>query len=78
MNDEIIVTDDLDLLLDALPPRIRLAVRRQGIENLLEIVLDLGRLPEARYSDEAENLDQEPVTAEGSGVCGGTDRRLWR
>ena len=64
MNDEIIVTDDLDLLLDALPPRIRLAVRRQGIENLLEIVLDLGRLPEARYSDAAEDLDQEPVTAE--------------
>jgi stage III sporulation protein SpoIIIAA len=64
MNDEIIVTDDLDLLLDALPPRIRLAVRKQGIENLLEIVLDLGRLPEARYSDTAEDLDQEPVTAE--------------
>jgi len=64
MNDEIIVTDDLDLLLDALPPRIRLAVRRQGIDNLLEIVLDLGRLPEARYSDEADFLDEEPVTAE--------------
>ena len=64
MNDEIVVTDDLDLLLDALPPRIRLAVRRQGIENLLEIVLDLGRLPEARYAEEAEDLDQEPVTAE--------------
>ena len=64
MNDEIIVTDDLDLLLEALPPRIRLAVRRQGIENLLEIVLDLGRLPEARYSDTAEDLDQEPVSAE--------------
>jgi len=58
------VTDDLDLLLDALPPRIRLAVRKQGIENLLEIVLDLGRLPEARYADAAEDLDQEPVTAE--------------
>ena len=64
MNDEIIVTDDLDLLLDALPPRIRLAVRRQGIDNLLEIVLDLGRLPEARYSDEADFLDEESVTAE--------------
>ena len=64
MNDEIIVTDDLDLLLDALPPRIRMAVRRQGIDNLLEIVLDLGRLPEARYADSADYLDQEPVTAE--------------
>ena len=64
MSGEIVVTDDLDLLLDALPPRIRLAARRQGVENLLEIVLDLGRLPEARYADDVEELDQEPVTAE--------------
>jgi stage III sporulation protein SpoIIIAA len=45
-----IITDDLDLLLEALPPRISDALqseeRRTG---LLEVVMDLGRLPEARY-----------------------------
>src|SRR6185437_3232209 len=46
---EIIITDDLDLLLVALPPRIRAALGERGSVNLLEIVLDLGRLPEARY-----------------------------
>ena len=47
---EQIVTDDLDLLLEALPPSIRESlqtpIRRA---DLLEIVLDLGRLHEARY-----------------------------
>jgi stage III sporulation protein SpoIIIAA len=64
MNDEIVITDDLELLLDALPPRIRLALRREGLENLLEIVLDLGRMPEARYPGAAKDLGGEPVTAE--------------
>ena len=64
MNDEIVVTDDLELLLDALPPRIRLALQREGLANLLEIVLDLGRMPEARYPGSATDLSGEPVTAE--------------
>jgi len=48
--DQQIITDDLDLLLEALPPRIVDAL--QGEErrsDLLEVVMDLGRLPEARY-----------------------------
>src|SRR5260221_403899 len=61
---EVIVTDDLELLLVALPPRIRLAVQQRGVENLLEIVLDLGRPAEARYSDDAGDLGEEPVTAD--------------
>jgi stage III sporulation protein SpoIIIAA len=64
MNDEIVVTDDLELMLDALPPRIRLALQREGVENLLEIVLDLGRMPEARYPGAATELGGEPVSAE--------------
>src|SRR5579883_1665169 len=32
---EIVITDDLGLLLDTLPPRVRLAIQQQGIENLL-------------------------------------------
>ena len=63
MNDEIVVTDDLELLLDALPPRVRLALRREGLVNLLEIVLDLGRMPEARYPGSATDLGGELVSA---------------
>ena len=45
-----IVTDDLELLLEALPPRIQDQLQtRERREDLLEVVLDLGRLPEARY-----------------------------
>ena len=44
------ITDDLDLFIDALPPHISKALRQQEDNHeLLEIVLDLGRLPEARY-----------------------------
>lgn len=42
---------ELDLLLDTLPHNISDAVRVQGTDGLIEIVLDLGRSPEARYFD---------------------------
>jgi stage III sporulation protein SpoIIIAA len=62
MAAERILTDDLDLLLRVLPPGLRsgleAADRREG---LLEIVMDLGRLPEARYPGRAEELSREPV-----------------
>ncbi|MEO8540246.1 MAG: AAA family ATPase, partial [bacterium] len=60
---EQIVTDDLDLLLESLPPRIvdflREAERRV---DLLEVVMDLGRLPEARYPGREVVLSHEEVT----------------
>jgi stage III sporulation protein SpoIIIAA len=44
------VTDNLQQLLQVLPPEIRQAVEiDMDAEDLLEIVLDLGRQPEARY-----------------------------
>ncbi len=58
------MTDDLSLLMAALPPRVRVAIEQRGIDQLLEVVLDLGRLPEARYPDAAYDLGAEPVTAE--------------
>lgn len=57
---EIRVTDDLDLLLDVMPPALREALDERQ-EDLLEIVLDLGRTPEARYPDRVEDLSSEPV-----------------
>jgi stage III sporulation protein SpoIIIAA len=45
-----VVTDDLDALLDILPLHIREPLYQQpDYSELLEVVLDLGRLPEARF-----------------------------
>jgi stage III sporulation protein SpoIIIAA len=59
------ITDDLDALLQVLPPSVEQALRaaNQG-ENLLEIVLDLGRVPEARFVDHEVILSPKEVTAE--------------
>jgi stage III sporulation protein SpoIIIAA len=60
---EHIVTDDLDQLLEALPPRIGDALReRNGRDDLLEVVMDLGRLPEARYPGREVVLSHDEVT----------------
>jgi stage III sporulation protein SpoIIIAA/protein-tyrosine-phosphatase len=58
-------TDDLDLLLDVMPPRLRQAIEpRPDKGALIEIVLDLGRLPEVRHPDRGESLSEEAVTPE--------------
>jgi stage III sporulation protein SpoIIIAA len=45
-----VITDDLDALVDILPAHIRQPLRRQkDISELLEVILDLGRSPEARF-----------------------------
>jgi stage III sporulation protein SpoIIIAA len=57
------ITDDLDTLIDVLPLRICEAIRaRSNNYALLEIVLDLGRVPEARYPHEEAILSDEEVT----------------
>ncbi len=60
---EQIVTSNIDLLLDTLPPHIRHPVdidpRR---DDLVEIVLDLGRLPEARYRNSEEILSDMEIS----------------
>ena len=57
---------ELALLLDAVPPHIRDAARTVGDDTdlLLEIVLDLGRHPEARCTASTTELGTQPVTAE--------------
>ena len=45
-----IVSDDLDALLDVLPPHVREPLRDQAqLNELLEVVIDLGSPPEARF-----------------------------
>jgi stage III sporulation protein SpoIIIAA len=53
--------DDLDVLLAALPPEIVSAIHAlPDREQLIEVVMDLGRRPEARYPDsEVVLLDRE-------------------
>ena len=56
-------TDDLQLLLEVLPPHIRERVEsRRDLPPLIEIVLDLGRNPEARFDNMIEYLSNEQVT----------------
>lgn len=60
---EHVVTDDLELLLSALPPTIIEPLRAIGNRaNLLEVVMDLGRKPEARYRDREHILSDAEVT----------------
>src|SRR5829696_7342187 len=58
--------DDLSVLLAALPPEIVEALHAlPDRESLIEVVLDLGRRPEARYPDrEVELLEREIVDAD--------------
>ncbi|MBN1458123.1 MAG: single-stranded DNA-binding protein [Armatimonadetes bacterium] len=62
---ELKITDDLDLLFSALPPRISESLREVNRrEELLEVVLDLGREPEARFPGEVVSLSSAAVTSE--------------
>src|SRR5512140_629162 len=57
------ITDDLNALLSVLPPPVAQAVTRaNNSDNLLEIILDLGRLPTARFIDREVVLSQIEVT----------------
>lgn len=61
-NGEHVVTDDLDLLLAALPPGITDPLRSIGNRgNLLEVIMDLGRKPEARYRNGEHLLSDSEV-----------------
>jgi len=57
------ITDDLEALLDVLPLNIRHAVEKaNNSEKLLEIVIDLGRVPNARFVENEINLLEKEVT----------------
>ena len=59
------VTDNLDRLLDILPPPVRKCLEEQSdLQDLLEIVLDLGRQAEARFPGRAILLCEIEVTLE--------------
>jgi stage III sporulation protein SpoIIIAA len=60
------IMDDLELLLDVMPPAIRQAIAAWtgGGEALIEVVLDLGRPPEARFAERGADITPAAVTRE--------------
>lgn len=59
------ITDDLQALMSVIPTDIVRAVRETNDkDNLLEVILDLGRAPTARFTDREVELSQEEVTHE--------------
>ncbi|ARV58443.1 single-stranded DNA-binding protein [Nostocales cyanobacterium HT-58-2] len=57
------ITDDLQKLLDILPQDLRQILEKHSQrDSLVEVVLDLGRRPEARFPNQAEYLSETPVT----------------
>lgn len=58
-----VVVDDLDSLLNVLSQRVQTWLQELGSpEDLIEIILDLGRPPQARFRDREEFMDAEDVT----------------
>lgn len=58
-----VITDDLDTLLNSLPVNIARTLRqKEDLSELLEIVIDLGRLPTARFLNHEDVLSQEDIT----------------
>ena len=59
------ITDNLDKLLAILPEKILTQINSHPQkDNLIEIVMDLGRLPEARFRSEVTYLGEETITKE--------------
>ena len=57
------ITDDLEAMLSVLPPEIARAVQsKDNFDKLLEVILDLGRLPTARFVDAELPLSEQLVT----------------
>ncbi|MFC1944390.1 R3H domain-containing nucleic acid-binding protein [Chloroflexota bacterium] len=63
-----VIVDDLDALLDVLPPHISGPLgEREDRGELLEVVIDLGREPEARYQGHQIVLGAKEASAEDIG-----------
>ena len=48
-TEDFVPAQDLPLLLDILPEKIRQSLEKYDLSSLIEIVMDYGRLPEARF-----------------------------
>ncbi len=63
IDEDFVPAQDLPLLLDILPDKIRQSLEKSNLSSLIEIVMDYGRLPEARFFDGKRiDLENEPIT----------------
>lgn len=64
------VTDNLDQLLAILPTEIKQNIETYGqLDTLVEVVLDLGRPPEARYFEQTRYLSETPISQADLDLC---------
>ncbi len=64
------ITNDLHKMLEILPSEIRQRIEEHPQkDSLIEIVMDLGRMPEARFPEHAAYLSDKPITQEDLEHC---------
>ena len=64
------ITDDLNKLLEILPQPVRDKIQAHPQqEKVVEIVMDLGRIPEARFQDRVSYLGDTPISKEDLRYC---------
>ena len=56
--------EDTQLLVATLPAELQSALQTLPVEELIEVVMDLGRPPQARFQDRAEQLTDVPASHE--------------
>ena len=65
-----LMTEDLQKLLEILPPELCTAITHHPQrDSLVEVVMDLGRLPEVRFPQGAEYLSDIPISLEQLSYC---------
>jgi stage III sporulation protein SpoIIIAA len=70
LTTEDVTTDDLTQLLDMLPEEIRSPLQQHPkLNKLIEVVLDLGRRPEARFPGESEYLSERSISRADLDYC---------
>ena len=63
-NRDTFSADDIHLLVATLPVEFQTELRQLALDELIEVVMDLGRPPEARFPDRVERLAEKPVSHE--------------
>jgi stage III sporulation protein SpoIIIAA len=58
------VLEDIRLLVATLPAGLQAVLQKLPIEQLIEVVMDLGRAPEARFPEKVVRLSEKPVSHE--------------
>ena len=64
-----LIADDLDKLLEILPNSLRDSLKKYNNNRLLEIIMDLGRRPEARFPDKPYYLSKKIISWQDLDYC---------